>query len=146
MVESPLQPGTAAAQATILVVDQLPYTRELLRDVLRPAGYRCLLAADGLEAMGVIRRERPDLVITGVKIPIITGVDLLRYLRENDPNIASIILTSETDPKVLVACYRLGAYNVIYKPVHIDALLIFVERALEHRQLLIERRRWLTGP
>ena len=145
MVESPVQPATAAAQATILVVDRFIGTRALIADVLQLAGYRCLLAGDGLQALDLVRRERPELVITGIRIPIVNGMGLLRYLRENDPDTAVLVMTSEIDWKVLAACYALGAVKVLSKPVFVDELLIRTKRALERRQLLIERRLRLAG-
>ena len=128
------------AQASVLVVDGYRGTREAHCEILRSAGYRCLLAANWWEAMGVFRRERPELVVTGVRIPIVTGVELLRDIRREDPDAAVIVLTGDPAMDVLRKCYELGAFKVLMKPVIVDELLIFADRALERRQLLIERR------
>ena len=129
------------ARASVLVVDGYRGTRELVHEVLRVAGYRCWLAADGLEAMDVFRRERPELIVTGVRIQIVNGVELLRRIRHEDPDAAVIVMTGDPAAGTVSACYGLGAFAVLMKPFVIDELLIFAERALERRQLLIERRR-----
>ena len=128
------------ARASVLVVDGYRGTRELVHEVLRVAGYRCWLAADGLEAMDVFRRERPELIVTGVRIQIVNGVELLRRIRHEDPDAAVIVMTGDPAASTVSECYGLGAFAVLMKPFVIDELLIFAERALERRQLLIERR------
>lgn len=128
------------ARASVLVVDGYRGTRELVHEILRGAGYRCLLASDGLEAMDVFRRERPELVVTGVRVPIVNGVELLRHIRHEDPDAAVIVMTGDRAANIVRECYGLGAFKVLMKPFVIDDLLIFVERALERRQLLIEHR------
>jgi len=133
-------------QASVLVVDSYRGTREAHCEILRSAGYRCLLAADGLAAMEVFRRERPELVVTGVRVPIMNGVELLRCFRDEDPDAAVIVLTGDPATDVLRKCYELGAFKVLMKPVIVDELLIFAERALERRQLLIERRQRAASP
>jgi DNA-binding NtrC family response regulator len=128
------------AQTSTLVVDGYRGTRELVYQILRGAGYRCSLAADGLEAMDVFHREQPELVVTGVRVQIVNGVELLRRIRHEDPDTAVIVMSGDPAANILRECYRLGAFKVLMKPFIADELLIFAERALERRQLLIERR------
>lgn len=129
------------ARASVLVVDGYCGTRELVHEVLRVAGYSCFLAADGLDAMDVFRRERPDLVVTGVRVQTVNGVELLRRIRREDPDTAVIVMTGDPAADVVGECYGLGAFEVLVKPFVIEELLISAERALERRQLSIERRR-----
>jgi CheY-like chemotaxis protein len=128
------------AQASVLVVDSYRGTRELVYHILCGAGYRCLLAADGQEAMEVFRRERPELVVTGVRLQIVNGVELLWRMRHEDRDTAVIVMTGDPAGNMVRECYGLGAFRVLIKPFIADELLIFAERALERRQLLIERR------
>jgi DNA-binding NtrC family response regulator len=74
------------------------------------------------------------------------GVELLRCFRHEDPDAAVIVLTGDPAMDVLRKCYELGAFKVLMKPVIVDELLIFAERALERRQLLIERRQRAASP
>jgi two-component system nitrogen regulation response regulator NtrX len=139
---------TDAAAPTVLVVDKSRDVRDLMYDVFQPAGYRCLLAGDGLEAMDIVRRERPALVLTSLSVPIVNGIELLRYARGKDPDVAVIVMIGdwrETSP--IRDCYKLGAFKVVTKPLQVDEVLIYAERALEWRQLHIERRSgWVQAP
>jgi DNA-binding NtrC family response regulator len=132
---------------SVLVVDKSYDTRELYYDIFCVAGYRCFLATDGLEAMDVFRRERPELVVTGLSVQIVGGLDLLRHVRQKDPDAAIIVVgTPLTSVDKAAECYRLGAFKLLRRPVHVDELLIYAERALERRQLLIERRQRAAIP
>jgi len=134
------------APSTVLVVDKSRDTRDLMYDVLQSAGYRCVLAGDGLEAMDIVRRERPELVLVGLRTPLVNGLELLKYIRDRDFDTAVIVMSGDWDANWR-DCYKLGAFKVLTKPVPLDELLIRVERALEWRQLRIERRSgWPSVP
>ena len=75
-------------------------------------------------------------------MPIMTGIELLQQVREVDGDAAVIVLTGAADVKTAIDSLKLGAYDFIMKPVNVDELLIAAERALERRQLLIERRQY----
>jgi DNA-binding NtrC family response regulator len=139
---------------TILIADKSRDTRDVVYEVLRAAGYNCLLAADGLEAMDLFRHARPQLVIAGARLQIVSGVELMKHVCLKDPDIAVILMSGawggnwrrdERPVPSISDCYRLGAYKVLTKPVNVDELLIYAERALERRQLLIERRQRLAA-
>jgi two-component system nitrogen regulation response regulator NtrX len=127
------------APSTVLVVDRSRDVRDLMYDVFQTAGYRCLLAGDGLEAMDIVRRERPALVLTSLSVPIVNGLELLRYARGKDPDTAIIVMSGDGHAKK-TECLKLGAFKVLEKPVHVDEVVIMAERALEWRELHIERR------
>jgi DNA-binding NtrC family response regulator len=134
------------APSTILVVDKSLDVRELMYDIFQSAGYRCLLAADGLEAMDICRRERPEVVFVSLRTPLVNGLELLRYIRGKDADTAVIVMSGDWGAG-LRDCYKLGAFKVLTKPVPVDELLIRVERALEWRQLQVERRSgWPSVP
>src|SRR2546428_438481 len=86
------------------------------------------------------RAGRPPLVVTDLKTPGMTGIELLRQARAVDGDVAVIVLTGGADVKNAIESLKLGAHAFLMKPINIDELLITVERALERRQLLIERR------
>src|SRR4030095_3982555 len=88
------------------------------------------------------RASRPPLTVTDLKMPVMGGIELLQQVRQADPDAAVIVLTGAADVKTAIASLQLGAYDFIMKPVNVDELLIAADRALERRQLLIERRQY----
>ncbi len=130
------------AHRDILIVDDDRQVREVLHQIFISAGYNCLLASDGREGVEVFKASRPPLVVTDLKMPGMTGIELLQQVRAVDGDAAVIVLTGAADVKTAIASLKLGAHDFIMKPVNIDELLIATERALERRQLLIERREY----
>jgi response regulator RpfG family c-di-GMP phosphodiesterase len=127
---------------TVLIVDDDPQVREVLHQIFLSADYQCLLAGDGQEAVGVFAATRPPLVITDLRMPVMDGIGLLRGVRQLDGDAAVVVLTGAPDVKTAIESLKLGAYDFIVKPVNVDELLIAAERAIERRQLLIERRQY----
>jgi CheY-like chemotaxis protein len=123
----------------VLIVEHHLHTSMVLYDIFLTAGYECLLASDGGRGLEVFRRSQPDLIVTGVEMPVMSGAELLQQMRREDPDAAVIVLTGDRGGKA-VSCLKLGAFKVLSKPVHVEELLIAADRALERRQLLIERR------
>jgi DNA-binding NtrC family response regulator len=130
------------AERDVLVVEDDPRHRDVFHQMFLFAGYNCLLAKDGREGVEVFKAGRPPLVVTNLKMPGITGIELLQQVLALDGDAAVIVLTAAADVKTAIACLKLGAHDVIMKPVDMDQLLITTERALERRQLLIERRQY----
>src|SRR6266446_3421775 len=126
----------------VLIVDDDRQVRDVLHQIFLAAGYKCVLAKDGDEGLQVFKAGRPPLVVTDLKMPGITGVELLQQVRAVDDDVAVIVLTGAADVKTAIASLKLGAHDFIMKPVNMDELLIATERALERRQLLIERREY----
>jgi DNA-binding NtrC family response regulator len=124
----------------ILIVEEDRKVREVLHQVFLAAGYNCLLANDGREGLEVFRGSRPPLIVTDLNLPVMSGMELLKQVCQEDPGVAVIVLARASDVKTLVECLKLGAHAVLWKPVVNDELLITAKRALERRQLLIERR------
>ena len=127
---------------TVLIVDDDAQVREVLHQIFLSADYQCLLAGDGREAVGIFTATRPPLTITDLRMPVMDGIGLLRGVRQIDADAAVVVLTGAPDVKTAIDALRLGAYDFIVKPVNVDELLIAAERAIERRQLLIERREY----
>jgi response regulator RpfG family c-di-GMP phosphodiesterase len=130
------------AHREILIVDDDAQVREVLHQIFLSASYRCLLAANGAEGLDVFRAGRPPLIVTDLKMPVMDGIALLEGVRREDDDVAVIVLTGAPDVKTAIDSLKLGAYDFIMKPVNVDELLFAAERALERRQLLIERREY----
>ncbi len=130
------------AQRDVLIVDDDRQVREVLHQIFLASGYNCLVAHDGREGLALFRTARPPLTVTDLKMPGMTGIELLQGIREDDSDAAVIVLTGAADVKTAIDSLKLGAYDFIMKPVNIDELLIAADRALEHRQLVLERREY----
>jgi DNA-binding NtrC family response regulator len=130
------------AERDILIVDDDRKVREVLHQIFISAGYNCLLANDGRDGVEVFKAGRPPLVVTALKMPGITGIELLQQVKAVDDDVAVIVVTGAADLKTVIASLKLGAHAFIMKPINMDELLIATERALERRQLLIERREY----
>jgi len=129
-----------ADRPTVLIVDDDRLIRELLRDVFAASGYRCHVAANGVEAIETFEAHRPALTVTDVKMPVLDGLQFLKYALSVDPDAAVLVLTGMGDVRTAVEALNGGAYDFLLKPVDPDELLITAGRALERRQLIVERR------
>jgi response regulator RpfG family c-di-GMP phosphodiesterase len=124
----------------VLIVDDERDIRTTLHAVFGSAGYECRMAGNGREAAQLFEADRAPLTITDLKMPGMDGLQLLRHLRARDADAAVIMLTGAADVRTAVESLKQGASDYILKPVNLDQVLLSAERALERRQLLIERR------
>jgi response regulator RpfG family c-di-GMP phosphodiesterase len=126
----------------LLIVDDDWQVREVLHEIFLSAGYNCQLARDGVEGLQLFRATRPPLVVTDLKMPNMDGIALLHAVLGEDRDAAVIVLTGAADVKTAIDSLKFGAHDFIMKPVNVDELIIAADRALERRQLLIERREY----
>ena len=138
------QPQAHVAQRDVLIVateeDPPTQIRDVVRQMFESAGYTCRLTGYWGRGLKAFRESRPSLVFIDLRTQVVglAGIKLLQEIREEDPD-AAVIVTS-ADPKIGIESLKLGAYAFLQKPIIVDELLIAAERALEHRQLVIERR------
>jgi UDP-3-O-[3-hydroxymyristoyl] N-acetylglucosamine deacetylase len=118
--------------ATVLVVDDEPEIRTSLRGILAEEGLRVLEAEDGRQALDVINRENPELVILDVWMPEVDGLQLLQQLQGATPGPAVIMISGHGNIETAVKATKLGAFDFIEKPFSLDGLLRVVNRALDH--------------
>jgi len=119
----------------ILVVDDERSMRELLAIVLRREGYEVLLADNGRSAIDLLEREPVDLLISDIKMPDLSGVDVLRAAKKIDQDILGIMITAFASTETAVEAMRLGACDYLSKPFDIDLLKMKVREKIENRQL-----------
>jgi len=119
----------------ILVVDDERSMRELLQIVLRREGHQVRLAEDGHAAVAELEREPVDVLISDIKMPGMTGVDVLREAKRIDPDIVGIMVTAYASTDTAVEALRLGAYDYLTKPFDVEELKAKVRNALERRTL-----------
>jgi two-component system response regulator PilR (NtrC family) len=128
-----LEPGGRAPR--LLVVDDERSMRELLSIVLRREGYEVTLAQNGRAALDELERGRFDLIISDIKMPDMSGVEVLREAKRIDQDMLGIMITAFASADTAIEAMRLGAHDYLSKPFDVDELKIKVRNALEQRQL-----------
>ncbi|HKZ55089.1 MAG TPA: ATP-binding protein [Anaerolineales bacterium] len=117
--------------ALILVADDSRDIRQVLEEtILGPAGYDVRSVGDGMSALTLALELKPDLVITDHQMPNLTGVDLIRRLHLDSPQIPVILMTGESSEALAISALRAGAIDYLVKPFDPDDLLGSVDRAL----------------
>ena len=129
----------------VLVVDDEAFVRDLLVRWLAEAGYNCAQAKDADEAWSHLRSHDVDLVTCDVRMPRCSGTDLLREVKRTMPDVAFVMLTGAGEARTAIAALTSGACGYLLKPVEREELLFHVARALEHRQLIVDKRQYTEG-
>jgi two-component system, NtrC family, response regulator PilR len=129
------EPAADRRPPRILVVDDERSMRELLAIVLRREGYEVLLAENGRAAIELLEREPVDLLISDIKMPDLSGVEVLRAAKKIDQDILGIMITAFASTETAVEAMRLGACDYLSKPFDIDLLKMKVREKIENRQL-----------
>jgi two-component system KDP operon response regulator KdpE len=121
-----------ARRANVLVVDDEPAIRRLLRTSLTAQGYDVIEAATGRDALTAIARNTPDLVILDLGLPDLNGVDVIRAVR-TDSTVPIIVLSVRDDERGKVEALDLGADDYVTKPFGVEELVARIRTALRHR-------------
>ena len=129
----------SAAPVRVLIVDDEPPIRKLLRMGLTAQGYHVLEAPDGATALDLIA-EKPDLVILDLGLPDMEGLDLLRSIRAQNERVPIVVLSSRGDEAAKVQALDIGADDYVTKPFGTDELLARMRAALRH-QLQVQGER-----
>lgn len=122
-----------AVATNILVVDDEPAIRRLLRTSLSSQNFRVQEASDGRQALAEIERSHPDLIILDLGLPDISGLDLIRILRTGGNPVPILVLSSRVDEKGKVEALDLGADDYVTKPFGTAELFARIRAALRHR-------------
>jgi two-component system response regulator PilR (NtrC family) len=122
-------------RSTILVADDERSMREMLAIVLQREGHRVLLAEGGRAAVELLKREPVDLLVSDIRMPDMSGVDVLRAAKQTDPEVIGIMITAFASTESAVEALRLGAHDYLSKPFDVSELRAKVREALEHRRL-----------
>lgn len=125
----------------ILIVDDEECVRDLFAAYLSEA-YSCATASDAQEALDILAREPFALVVTDIKMPGLSGIELVRKITEHYKDTAVIIVSGIHRTQRVMDAIRVGASDYLIKPCELDVLSISVERALERRMLLRNARRY----
>ena len=128
----------------VLVVDDQPNVRSLVAAVLARMDYQVDTASDGLQAIGMLTGTSYDLVITDLKMPRMDGIAVLKHSREQYPGIDVMMISGHATIESAVEATKLGAYDYITKPFHVDELQIKIGNWAEARALRRETERLST--
>jgi len=116
---------------TLLLVDDEEDIREVLGIFLGELGYPVLTAENGKTALDIFRRENPPIVLSDIKMPVMDGIELLKAIKEENPDTEVIMITGHGDMELAIESLKLEATDFITKPINEDALEIALKRAIE---------------
>lgn len=129
----------AATTHILLVDDEESVTYLLQTEFQEYPAFTIATASNGGDAMNLVRSKVFDIALLDIRMPRVSGLEVLRFIKEHSPMTQVIMLTALADVKNAVEATRLGAYDFLSKPYDFDVLMATVRRALEHRQLLIDK-------
>ncbi len=128
------------SEKTILLVDDDASLRRVLAHHLTEAGYRVLTAVDGKAGLDLFTEEQVEMVITDIRMPEMSGLDLLRRIRVMNPETVVLVITAHGSIETAVEAMKLGAHDYITKPFNREELLLTVAKSLEYTALVRENR------
>lgn len=126
--------------ANILVVDDEKSIRITLREFLKNEGHEVEIVGDADEALEILRERKFDVVVTDIVLPRISGVDLLRVIRQSDPFVQVVMMTGEPTVDTASESLRAGAYDYLFKPITKSAILKVVANAANVKLLSDQKR------
>ena len=133
MIDSPVRPS-------VLVVDDETGILDSLNILLRNEGFTPYMAHGGKAGLERISELGPDIVLTDIRMPNVTGVEILAAARQSDPDVPVILMTAQATLQSAMQAVNEGAYYYIQKPFRNDELVAILRRAAEHRKLRVENK------
>ena len=138
----PANPAPEGAKATLLLLDDEPSVLNALRRLFRAPGYKVLQSTSAAEALGLLRDNPVDLVISDMRMPEMDGAHFLEAVRLHDPSVVRMLLTGFSDISSTIAAINKGEiHRYIAKPWDDQDLLRAVREALAQRNLVQENAR-----
>ncbi len=127
-------------KARILVVDDESSIREFLEIMLKKEGYEVTCAEDGEKAQELVKKKTFDLIISDLQMPKVTGIELLKFVKDSSPDTTFMMITAFGTTETAVEAMKMGAYDYITKPFKIDEVRIVLANALRSKNLEGENR------
>jgi CheY-like chemotaxis protein len=122
--------ATLSKPYSVLITDDDSGSREALRDIMEPEGYRTLLASCGEEALEIVREEAVHVALFDMNMPKLSGLETLELVRQFNAMLPVILVTADRTEALMRQALRAQAYSVIAKPVSKHIVLYTVVRAL----------------
>ncbi len=126
--------------SNILIVDDEQSYRQLLSLVFEGDGHTIRTASNGREALAVLQRDTVDVVISDVRMPDMDGIEMLRAVRETQPDLGVVLMTAFASVETAREAFKLGADDFIQKPFDVEELKLIVKKTLEKQALINENR------
>ena len=130
-------PGTVS----VLYVEDETATRELVTNLLKMNGYRCIVAENGREGLELYRRHTPDIVLSDIMMPVMSGLDMARAIRADFPEAHFIFMTVFGESKFMLEAIDIGVNQYVVKPVEVPKLLAALSHCAAIIRLKAEARR-----
>ena len=127
-------------KSRILIVDDEESIREFLEIMLKKEGYEVSTAEDGLKAQELLKKKTFDMIISDLQMPHVTGIELLKHVKESYPDTVFMLITAFGTTETAVEAMKMGAYDYLTKPFKIDEVRLNVNNALKHQNLEVENR------
>ncbi|MBT5530362.1 MAG: response regulator [Cytophagia bacterium] len=118
---------------TIAIIDDEPLIREYLLDFLTGENYHVNTFSSGEEALPIIKENPPDLILLDLKLPGMSGMEILKSLKHDNPEIIIIIITGHGDISASVEAIKQGAWDFILKPAELAEINYTIQRALDSK-------------
>ena len=129
---------------TLLVVDDDPYVLESISTLLKSFNYKVHACQNANDAMNLVKKTAFDVVLTDIKMPQVTGIELLRYIHAYDQHIPVLLMTAFAELDVAVDAIKQGAFDFITKPYNPDYLLHSVEKAVKYTSFVQMEKNYKT--
>ncbi len=123
---------------TVLVIDDEAGILETLRILLKNEGFTPVTALGGKAGLDALETSNPDIVLSDIRMPTISGIEVLAAVKSRDPQLPVVLMTAQASMQSAIQAVNEGAYYYIQKPFRNDELVAILRRAAEHRQLKIE--------
>lgn len=124
----------------VLIVDDEPLIRESLYEILRIDGFRAHMASSGEEAIEKIKGQLIDIVLTDMKLPQMSGIDLIADIKKASPETEVILITGYGSIETAVEAMKKGAYDYITKPINDNEIKLIINKIIEKKEILQENR------
>lgn len=124
--------------STVLVVDDKEMMRDSVAGTLERAGFEVIAAPDGAVALELIAKRRPDAVVTDLRMPGLSGLELIEKVRAIDEELPIVLMTAFGTIETAVKAMRLGAFDYLTKPFEGDELIVAIKRAVQHAGVVRE--------
>src|SRR3954451_15606826 len=126
--------------AEILIVDDEQSYRQLLTLVFQEEGHNIRTAMNGRQALELLEKEPAQVIVSDVKMPDMDGIEMLRSLRESQPEIGVVLMTAFASVETAREAFKLGADDFIQKPFDVEELKLIVRKTLEKQELIAENQ------
>ena len=121
--------------STILVIDDEPGIRTVLTDILEDEKYTVITAGDGFEGLSILKESSVDLVILDIWLPNMGGIDVLKEIKKEYPDLEVIIISGHANIDLAVKAVKLGAFDFLEKPLSLEKIITVVANAIKFETL-----------